>query len=39
MVDKSSLTAFAKFVDFTGRMTVAYGIYQFVSAFRRHGRK
>lgn len=27
------------FIDFIGRILLAYGIFQFISAFRRHGRK
>jgi hypothetical protein len=38
MASKSELNAFAKFFDFAGRILIGYCIYQFVVAFRRHGR-
>lgn len=35
----NELTACSKFVDFISRIVIGYGIYQFVVAFRRHGKK
>lgn len=34
-----SLSLPAKMLDFFGRIILGYGIYQFIAAFRRHGRK
>jgi hypothetical protein len=31
--------ALARAIDLLGRIFTGYGIYQFVAAFRRHGRK
>jgi len=39
VVDKSQVNALAKGLDFFGKVVVGYGIYQFIAAFRRHGRK
>jgi hypothetical protein len=39
LVEKKHVTPPAKIVDFIGRLMVGYGIYQFIAAFRRHGRK
>lgn len=39
LVEKKEVTPAAKIVDFIGRLMVGYGIYQFIAAFRRHGRK
>jgi hypothetical protein len=36
---ENKLNAFTKFLDFFGRILISYGIYQFIAAFRRHGRK
>lgn len=39
MVDKERLNGFAKFLDFFGRVATGYCIFQFIAAFRRHGKK
>ncbi|MRG49025.1 hypothetical protein GFS24_28205 [Chitinophaga sp. SYP-B3965] len=39
MVDKEKLNGFAKFLDFFGRIATGYCIFQFIAAFRRHGKK
>lgn len=39
LVPHDQLTPLAKILDFFGRIMIGYGIYQFVAAFRRHGRK
>lgn len=39
MVEKEELNGWAKFLDFFGRVTVLYCTYQFVTAFRRHGKR
>ncbi|GAB2599780.1 hypothetical protein [Spirosoma areae] len=36
---KVKLTGWSSLVDFLGRIIAGYGIYQFISAFRRHSRK
>jgi hypothetical protein len=38
-VDKKLLWWLPVLVDFSGRILIGYGIYQFIAAFRRHGRK
>ena len=39
MVEKDELNWGAKVLDFFGRAATGYCIYQFVAAFRRHGKK
>lgn len=39
MVEKEVLNGWAKFLDFFGRVATGYCIYQFIAAFRRHGKK
>jgi hypothetical protein len=39
LVDKQLLNPFSKAIDFFGRLLMGYAIYQFIVAFRRHGRK
>lgn len=39
LVPRERQTAISKFLDFFGRVIIGYGIYQFIAAFRRHGRK
>ena len=34
-----TLSGWSSLVDFLGRIVVGYGIYQFISAFRKHGKK
>ncbi|WP_343304408.1 hypothetical protein AAHN97_22775 [Chitinophaga niabensis] len=38
IADEEKLNSIAMFLDFFGRVATGYCIYQFVSAFRRHGR-
>lgn len=37
--EKNKLSAELVALDFVGRLAVGYGIFQFISAFRRHGKK
>lgn len=39
LVDKSELWSIPIIIDFISRAFIGYGIYQFIAAFRRHGRK
>lgn len=39
MSNKGELSFISKILDFLGRILIGYGIYQLISAFRRHGRK
>lgn len=39
LLPKTQLNAWAKFVDFLGRIIITYSIFQLVAAFRRHGRR
>jgi len=34
-----STNAWTAFIDFVSRIAIGYGIYQFIAAFRRHGRR
>lgn len=38
-VPKEQLTFWPKFFDFFGRILIGYGFFQFIAAFRRHGKK
>jgi len=38
-VPKEQLTPWSKFFDFFGRILIGYGFFQFIAAFRRHGKK
>lgn len=38
MTPKENLNAFAKFFDFLGRIMIGYCIFQFIVAYRRHGK-
>lgn len=39
LVEKKYVNAGAKITDFFGRLLIGYGIFQLISAYRRHGRK
>ena len=39
LVEKGQLNPASKIIDFFGRVLIGYCIYQFVAAFRRHGKK
>ncbi len=39
LVGKTQLTPLSKLIDFVSRLITGYGIFQFVTAFRRHARK
>jgi len=39
MTDKDAITAISVMIDFLGRVFIGYGIFQFIAAFRKHGKK
>jgi hypothetical protein len=38
-VPKEQLNGWSKFLDYSGKLVIGYGLYQLIAAFRRHGKK